>query len=90
MLFYVPIAYGKHLFDKIRGIEEPKPREQNVWKNHIEFDTHSWVFQKFYNVESHSVEYLLQRNKSMCNLLSPDLVGFRIYQFTPLLLACSA
>ena len=41
MLFYIPIAYGKHLFDKIRGIGEPEPREQNIWQDHIEFDTYT-------------------------------------------------
>jgi hypothetical protein len=41
MLFYVPVAYGKHLFDKLRGIEEPEPREQNIWQNYIEFDTYA-------------------------------------------------
>jgi hypothetical protein len=52
MLFYVPIAYGKHLFDKIRGIEEPNPREQNVWQNHIEFDTYALESLALSNEES--------------------------------------
>ncbi len=40
-IFYIPIAYGKHLFDKLRGIEEPHPREQDVWQHHIEFETYA-------------------------------------------------
>jgi hypothetical protein len=38
-LFYIPFAYGKHLVDKIRGIKEPKVREQNVWQEHAQYGT---------------------------------------------------
>jgi hypothetical protein len=39
-LFYIPVAYARHLIDKIRGIEEPRPRQQNVWLNHVKHNTY--------------------------------------------------
>jgi len=40
VIFYLPIAYGKHLVDKVRGIKKPEPREQCIWQHHVEFDTY--------------------------------------------------
>ena len=62
-IFYLPIAYGKHLIDKVRRIEEPEPREQNVWQNHIEFST--------YKVES-----LALSNEETTQLLESESLDF--------------
>ena len=38
MIFYLPIAFGKYLINKLRGIKEPEPREPNIWLEHAQFD----------------------------------------------------
>ena len=63
LLFYVPIAYGKHFFDKLRGIEEPEPREQNVWENHIKF-------------EAYAIESLALGSEDSTRLLESEILDF--------------
>lgn len=41
MIFYLPFAYGKHLFDKLRNVKEREPREHNIWQNYVKFDTYT-------------------------------------------------
>ena len=38
-IFYIPIAYGKHIVNKLRGIKEPDLRPQNEWVKHKETDS---------------------------------------------------
>lgn len=47
-IFYVPFAYGKHLLDKLRGIEEPEDREEDVWLLHAKFSD--------YQIESFAID----------------------------------
>ena len=38
MIFYLPIALGKYLINRLRGIKEPELREENTWLEHAQFD----------------------------------------------------
>lgn len=77
MLFRLPFAYGKHILDKLKGIEEPKPREQDVWENHIAFETYA-------------IESLAIGNKELKWLFESDVLDFPNWEdwddpFRPLL-----
>jgi hypothetical protein len=38
MLFYLPIAFGKHLLEKMHGVVEPEIRQCGVWLEHAEYN----------------------------------------------------
>ena len=63
MIFYVPVAYGRHLFNKWSGTAAPKAREQNIWRTHIEF-------------EAYQLESMALGNKEFDQLLETEALDF--------------
>ena len=62
-IFYLPIAFGIHLFDKLRCVKEPESREQNIWQDHIEFD-------------AYGLESLALGNEELTQLLESKTLDF--------------
>lgn len=67
LIFYVPLAYGKHLIERALGVKEPELQKQDAWLSHVQYDTYT-------------VASLALGNSAVEKLLESDTLDFPYWE----------